>query len=74
MRCVICKTGETAAGVVTVMLEREGRIAVFRNVPAEVCQNCGEYYLSSEVTSRLLAAAEDAGRRGAEVEVVMFAA
>ncbi|ASC74137.1 hypothetical protein XM38_051120 [Halomicronema hongdechloris C2206] len=59
MMCVICKQGQTQAGWVTVTLEREGAIVVFKRVPAEICENCGEYYLSDEVTGELLERAEE---------------
>lgn len=69
MNCVICKQGTTQTGLVTVTLEREGAIVVFKRVPAEVCDNCGEYHLSDEVTGKLLERAEAAIASGAEVEV-----
>jgi YgiT-type zinc finger domain-containing protein len=74
MNCVICKQGTTQAGLVTVTLEREGAIVVFKRVPAEVCDNCGEYYLSDEVTGKLLERAEAAVASGAGVEIRAYAA
>jgi YgiT-type zinc finger domain-containing protein len=74
MNCVICKQGQTQAGLVTVTLDRKGAIVVFKRVPAEVCENCGEYYLSDEVTGELLERAEEAIASGAEVEIRRYAA
>lgn len=74
MQCVICRQGETRPGHVTVTLERGGSVVIFKEVPAEVCENCGEYYLSDEVTDRLMSRAEEALRQGAEVEIVRYAA
>ena len=74
MRCVICKLGETRPGRVTVALQRGDTTVVLKGVPAEVCGNCGEYYLSEEVTGIVLARAEEAVRRGAEVEILRYAA
>ena len=74
MTCVICRNGETHSGEVLVTLDRDQTVVVFRGVPAQVCENCREYYLSSEVTAKLLARAEEAARRGAEIEVIGFAA
>jgi YgiT-type zinc finger domain-containing protein len=34
-------------------LERDGRIAVIRNVPVEVCESCGEVYLDNSVAIQL---------------------
>jgi YgiT-type zinc finger domain-containing protein len=74
MKCVICKQGETAPGKATVTLQRGQSTIIFKSVPAEVCENCGEYYLSEAVTEQLLSRAEEAVKSGAEVEILRFAA
>lgn len=74
MKCVICKQGELTPGHVTVTLQRDETIVIFKKVPADVCDNCGEYYLSEEITEKLLAKAETAVKNGAEVEILRFAA
>ncbi len=66
MKCVICKHGETSPGKGTVILEREGATLIFKGVPAEVCENCGEKYFDETTTERLLKIAEDAARSGVE--------
>ena len=40
---------------------------------ADTCENCEEYYLSDEITGRVMEMAEAAVCRGAEVETVRFA-
>ncbi|MGO9482322.1 MAG: type II toxin-antitoxin system MqsA family antitoxin [Candidatus Kryptoniota bacterium] len=81
MKCVFCKVGETKPGNVTVTLSRKAEVVgrdellvVFRNVPADVCDNCGEYYLSESVTYTVLKRGEEAARNNAEIEVLQFAA
>ena len=74
MKCVICKHGQTHNGTTTVTLEHNRTMVVIRAVPAQVCENCGEYYLSEEVTERVQNLAEQAVRRGAEIEVLPYAA
>ncbi|MBM4288072.1 MAG: type II toxin-antitoxin system MqsA family antitoxin [Deltaproteobacteria bacterium] len=74
MHCIICKHGQTNPGKVTVTLERAGSIIILKEVTAEVCENCGEYYLSAEVTAYLLQRAETADQNGAEVEILRYAA
>ncbi len=74
MKCTICRHGETNAGKATVTLQRGGTTVVIKDVPADICENCGEYYLSESITKRTLAMAEDAARKGAEVEILRFAA
>ncbi len=74
MKCVFCKQGETLPGSVFISLRRESTLVVIKDVPANVCDNCQEYYLAEEVTAQVLAKAEEAVRRGAEIEVIGFAA
>lgn len=74
MNCLICKTGTTQPGTTTVTLERNTTVIVIKDVPAQVCDNCGEYYLSEEVSSRIYALAEEAVKRKVEVEVLHYAA
>jgi YgiT-type zinc finger domain-containing protein len=74
MKCVICKHGETAPGLVTVSLQRKETTVIFKNVPAEVCNNCGEYFLDEKITERLTIQAKNAVKNGAEVEILRFVA
>jgi YgiT-type zinc finger domain-containing protein len=74
MRCMICKVGETRLGRTTVTLQRGSSTVIIRDMPAEVCANCGEYYLSDEMTAELLDRAEAAVMRGVEVEIQRYAA
>jgi YgiT-type zinc finger domain-containing protein len=74
MRCGICKNGETAPSKVTVTLDRGGSTIVFRNVPADVCQTCGEQYIDEKTTGELLKQATQAAKSGVQVEVRAFAA
>lgn len=73
MKCAICKNGETHPGLTIVTLHRNNRTLVFKDVPAEICENCGEYYLSEVVTKRLYAQAEESFKTGAEVAIGRYA-
>jgi hypothetical protein len=57
-----------------VVLEREQSTIVIKNVPARICENCGEEYLSAETNRTLLKKAKEAADRGAELELLRFAA
>jgi len=74
MECMICKVGDTQPGTVTVTLERGSTTLVFKHVPAQVCENCGEAYVNDTTTEQLLAAAEAAVKAGVQVEIREFAA
>jgi YgiT-type zinc finger domain-containing protein len=73
MKCVICKHGETSTGFTTVTLQRGDHTHIIKNVPAEICDNCGEYYLSDDVATRLYRQAEQSLKRGTEVEIGNYA-
>jgi YgiT-type zinc finger domain-containing protein len=62
MLCVMCRHGETEPGTTTMTLERDTTTVVFKNIPAEVCQICGEAYLDAETTRHLLNIVEEAAR------------
>ena len=74
MKCVICKNGNTTFGKVNVVLQRNECTIIFKEVPADVCENCGEYYLSEDVTNEILVRAETAIKNGAEIEILRYAA
>lgn len=74
MKCVMCKQGETQPGTTTMTLERDATTVVFKNVPAEVCQTCGEAYLDAATTKHLLHILEEAARVGVQVDVRSYAA
>ena len=74
MKCAICKHGETQPGRVTVVLERNETTLLFKNVPADICENCGEEYVSSEVNSKLLQMANEAAKKGVDLEMLRYAA
>jgi YgiT-type zinc finger domain-containing protein len=74
MKCVICKHGTTYSGNVNVSLERDGCIIILKNVPADICENCDEYYLSQTTTAAVFDRAERAIASNAEVEILRFVA
>lgn len=55
-------------------LQRGGTTVILKGVPAEVCENCGEYYLSQIISEQVLVRAEQAVTRGAEIEILRFTA
>jgi len=74
MKCVVCKQAETRPGVTTVTLQRGESTFVVREVPAEVCPNCGEDYVDSRVTADLLRSAENLASAGTQVDIRRYAA
>ena len=74
MKCITCKFGETQPGTTTMTLERDMTTVVFKHVPAEVCQTCGEAYVDDATTKRLLDIVEEAVKAGVQVDVRSYAA
>lgn len=74
MNCVICGHGELGPGMATVTLKRGKTTVILKEVPADICGTCGEYYLSDVITVRVMDLANIASRSGNEVEVLHFAA
>lgn len=69
MKCVICKQGTTKPGTVTEVLERNGSVVVFQNVPADVCEICGESFIDAATTTRLQAEADKLIATGSRLDV-----
>ncbi|MCK4959269.1 MAG: type II toxin-antitoxin system MqsA family antitoxin [Planctomycetes bacterium] len=74
MKCVICRQGQTKDGFATVTLNREHTTVVIKEVPADICENCGEYYLSDTVTAKIEKLAAQAVHDGVEIEILRYAA
>ncbi|MFH0766156.1 MAG: type II toxin-antitoxin system MqsA family antitoxin [Calditrichota bacterium] len=74
MKCAFCKEGHTEPQRTTITLQRGETTIIIKNVPADVCENCGEPYLNEENTDKVLKLAEEAVKRGAEIEIVKWAA
>ncbi|MGI8950038.1 MAG: type II toxin-antitoxin system MqsA family antitoxin [Chitinophagaceae bacterium] len=72
--CPVCKNGELEKGTTTVTLERNDSIVIFKKVAADVCNNCGTYFLDEQTSKDLYNKATDAINKGAEIEVVKMSA
>ena len=72
MKCVICKHGVTQKGTTTVTLERGSATIVFKDVPAQNCDNCGEKYINQATTKELLRKANELISNGTEVDIRKF--
>ncbi len=72
--CSICKIGQLRPGQTTVTLERDGAIVLLKYVPADICDNCGSYFLDSRTTRTVLERAEKSLQNGSELEVLRLQA
>jgi len=72
MKCVVCKNGDVVNGTTTVTLEKNASTIVFKQVPAMVCDNCGEKYVEADVSRQLLSKSREIINNGVEVDVRNF--
>ena len=72
--CVICKSGEVRPGTTTLTVERGKMTVVLKEIPARVCDSCGEAYFDQATTSRIEDIVEQLERSGVEVAVQEFVA
>ena len=72
--CVICRRGDRQPGKVTHTFHRGETLVVIRDIPADVCDVCGEAYFSSEVAKVIEGLVNDAVRKGTEVQILRYAA
>ena len=74
MICPICKCGHTRPGFASVTLERDAMTLLFKSVPAQVCDNCGEEFIDETASANLLDTAEATARAGVQVKLRRYAA
>ena len=74
MKCVICKHGETRPGTATVTFTKDDLTLVVKDVPARICQTCGEEYVDEDIATQLLQTADVAASTGVQVEVRRYVA
>jgi YgiT-type zinc finger domain-containing protein len=74
MKCPMCGDGELRPGHTTVMFSRSETIFVVKGVPVEICSQCGDYVIGETAADWISDQAESAVARGAEVEILRYAA
>ena len=74
MKCVMCKGGKLAPGETTLTVQRGETLVIIKDVPADVCQDCGEAYLDGNVALKIEKQVEEAVARHTEIEILRYAA
>ncbi len=72
MTCPLCKTGSMKPGVTTVVLTKGDLTVVFKNVPALVCDDCGDYILEESIATIIHERAEQSFASGQEIAISQF--
>lgn len=71
MNCVICK-GKMSQGVVNHIVDLHRQILMIKEVPAKVCNQCGEYFLDHHTALHIERITNDAVKALAEIFVVRY--
>lgn len=69
--CTFCK-GTTHNGKSTFTVDLDNCIVVIRNVPSQICKQCGETYYTTEVMQQLYQIAQSVRHTLSEIVVVDY--
>jgi YgiT-type zinc finger domain-containing protein len=53
MKCLVCKYSRFKQGTTVLPIERGNAIVLITDIPARVCENCGETYLDEETAQEV---------------------
>ena len=53
MKCLVCKHNRFKKGTTMLPIERGNAILLITDIPARVCENCGETYLDEETAQEV---------------------
>ena len=73
MKCPVCKNDNLIDGTTTVTLEHGDAVFIFRKVPAKICDNCHDAFISDEQSRKLFATMKAELKKGAKLEVLDYA-
>ena len=71
MNCIMCKS-KLSNSRVNHIVDSSGCIFIIKNVPANVCGQCGEYYLDNDTAIRLEGIAQELLNNKAEILVLNY--
>jgi len=71
MNCILCKSN-LVSGKVNHIIDLDGHIIIIKGVPANVCKQCGEYFIDTDIAIKLEKIIEDVMKNRAEIFVVNY--
>ncbi|MFC0903780.1 type II toxin-antitoxin system MqsA family antitoxin [Clostridium sp. MT-14] len=71
MNCILCK-GDLVQGRVNHIVDLDGHIIIIKGVPANVCKQCGEYFLENNIAVKIEKIVEEAKKNKAEILVINY--
>jgi YgiT-type zinc finger domain-containing protein len=69
----MCKS-DTKEGYVNYPVDRDQQFLLIKNVPAHICNQCGEYFLDDDVFKTIEKIIEKTKDSNVEIEILRFAA
>lgn len=72
LNCIMCKS-TLSVGNVNHIVDFNGHIIIIKEVPANICNQCGEYFLENEIALKLERIIEEAKKNNAEIFVINYA-
>ncbi|MFL0194286.1 type II toxin-antitoxin system MqsA family antitoxin [Clostridium sp. WILCCON 0269] len=71
MNCILCKSN-MIDGKVNHIVDLDGHIIIIKGVPANICRQCGEYFIENNIALKLEKIVEEAMKNKAEIFVVNY--
>lgn len=71
MDCIICR-GTLIEGLVNHIVDINGHIIIIKNVPANICTQCGEYYVENKIVLILERLIDEVLNSNAEVLIINY--
>lgn len=71
MKCPVCG-GTIKDGLTNIPVELETGLLYIKQVPADVCNQCGESFISDDVAEKLEKIVEKAKQQKVEIEVIFY--
>ena len=73
-QCPMCSAGTLQEGTTTLTMERGEATIVFKDVPADVCDTCGEAFIDEDISEDVYEQAEAAVDAGVQFDVRYYKA
>ena len=71
MNCILCKSN-LVKGNINHIVDFEGHIIIIKGVPANICKQCGEYYIENAIALKLEKINQDAKKNNVEILVINY--
>jgi len=73
MNCIMCK-GNLEKGLINYPVDARSQFLLIKDVPALICDQCGEYFFDDEIYAKIEGVVESAKKSNVEIEILRFAA